>query len=155
MAIKVSTGLRSFVSVSGSLKQALDGGCMVFYEGTEPSTANAGVGSAEAVWTVTVDGDGSTGLTFGNDAGSGSLLKTPSENWCGPTSAGTPNFWRFYGDMDDDGSSNDPDLVRIQGKCGISPTSDIYMTNPVLVDNSDADAKVLDAFSVAVIGLGG
>lgn len=151
MAIKTSTGLRTHLAVTGAVKDALDGGQLMFYEGTEPATADAAV-DGDLLWTVTVDGDG-TGVTFEAAAVDAAAVKTTTETWQGATVAGTPNYWRFIDATEKAGSIGgiSTTYARIQGTCGNTAGSDIYLTTPTLITDTDLDAKVLDAFSVSVL----
>jgi hypothetical protein len=151
MAIKTSTGLRTHLAVTGSIKAAFDGGQVMFYEGTEPATADAAV-AGTLCWTVTVDGDG-TGVTFEAVAVDAACVKETTETWQGATVAGTPNYWRLIGSTEKGGSIGGISTtnVRIQGTCGNTAGSDIYLTTPTLITDTDLDAKVLDAFSVSVL----
>lgn len=147
MSIKTSTGLRTHLMVTGSLKEALDGGFIKFYNGTEPTTANAAV-TGSLLWTVSVDGDG-TGLTFEAATVDAAAVKETTETWCGATTAGTPTYWRFV-EAADTGVLSTTEK-RIQGSCGNTAGVDIFLTNPVLVTDTDLNAKTLDAFSVALL----
>jgi hypothetical protein len=151
MAIKTSTGLRAYLAVTGSVKAALDGGQLMFYQGTEPATADAAV-AGDLRWTVTVGGDG-TGITFESAAVGVAAVKKTTEAWQGATVAGTPNYWRFIGATEKAGSIGGISTVfaRIQGTCGNTASSDIYLATPTLSTDTDLDAKVLDAFSVEVL----
>ena len=151
MTIKVSTGLRNILAVTSSLKTALDNGQLMFYNGTEPATADAAV-AGSLLWTVTKDGDG-TGITFEAAAVDGAAVKKATETWQGATVAGTPTYWRFISATEKAGTIGElsTTLARIQGSCGNSAGVNIYLTNPILLTDTDLDAKVLDAFSVAVL----
>lgn len=151
MTIKTSTGLRTHLAVTGSIKAAFDGGQLMFYEGTEPATADAAV-AGTLCWTVTVDGDG-TGVTFESAAVDTAAVKETTETWQGATVAGTPNYWRLIGSTEKAGSIGGISTTnaRIQGTCGNTASSDIYLTTPTLITDTDLDAKVLDAFSVSVL----
>ena len=151
MTIKTSTGLRGSLAVTGSIKDIFDGGQLMFYQGTEPATADAAV-AGSLLWTVTVDGDG-TGVTFEAAAVDGAAVKTVAETWCGATSAGTPNYWRFIGATEKAGSIGGISTTnpRIQGSCGNTAGVDVYLTNPVLTTDASLDAKTLNAFSVSVL----
>lgn len=151
MTIKASTGLRDSLAVTGSIKDIFDGGQLMFYEGTEPATADAAV-AGDCLWIVTVDG-GATGLTFEAAAVNSAAVKTTAETWCGATTAGTPNYWRFIGATEKAGSigGESTSLPRIQGSCGNTAGVDVYLTNPVLTTDASLDAKTLNAFSVSVL----
>lgn len=147
MTIKTSTGLRKHLAVTGSVKNALDGGLIKFYNGAIPATADAAA-TGDNLWVVSLGGDG-TGLVFDATAVDSAAVKPSAATWQGPTSAGTPTYWRFVAAADD--GSSDPTSRRIQGSCGNTAGSDIYLTNPVLTTDSDVDAKVLDDFSVLIL----
>lgn len=151
MTIKASTGLRTYLAVTGSIKGALDGGQLMFYEGTEPTSANDAV-AGSLRWTVTVDGGG-TGITFESAAVDGAAVKETTETWSGATTAGTPNYWRFIGATEKAGSIGGSSTTnpRIQGTCGNTAGVDIYLTTPTLTTDAALDAKTLDAFSVSVL----
>jgi hypothetical protein len=147
MAIKISTGLRSGLAVTGSIKSILDDGFLKFYEGTEPATADAAV-AGTLLWTCSEDGDG-TGLTFEAAAVAGAAVKATAETWCGATTAGTPNYWRFVTAADTGVLSTTQE--RIQGTCGNVAGVDIYLTDPVLTTDAALDAKTLNGFSASVL----
>lgn len=151
MTIKTSTGLRDSLAVTGSIKSIFDGSQLMFYQGTEPATADAAV-AGSLLWTVTVDGDG-TGVTFEAAAVDGAAVKTTTETWCGATAAGTPNYWRFITATESGGTPGEESTVlpRIQGSCGNTAGVDVYLTNPVLTTDASLDAKTLNAFSVSVL----
>lgn len=44
--IRLSTGLRNFIADGGSVKKALEDGVMMIYTGTQPTSADTGVGSS-------------------------------------------------------------------------------------------------------------
>ena len=151
MTIKTSTGLRAHLAVTGSVKEAFDGGQLMFYEGTEPTTADAAV-AGSLRWTVTAGGEG-TGVTFESSAVGVAAVKETTETWQGATVAGTPNYWRLIGSTEKGASIGGVSTayVRIQGNCGNAASSDIYLTTPTLTTDTDPDAKVLDSFSVEVL----
>jgi hypothetical protein len=151
MAVKTSSGLRTHFAVTGSVKAAFDGGQLMFYEGTEPATADAAV-AGTLCWTVTVGGAG-TGVTFEAVAVDTACVKETTETWQGATVAGTPNYWRLIGATEKAGTIGGISTTnaRIQGTCGNLATSDIFLTTPVLITDTDLDAKILDAFSVSVL----
>ena len=151
MTIKTSTGLRDSLAVTGSIKSIFDGGQLMFYQGTEPATANAAV-AGSLLWAVTVDGDG-TGVTFEAEAVDGAAVKTTTEIWCGATAAGTPSYWRLITAAESEATPGgvSTEFPRIQGSCGNTAGVDVYLTNPVLTTNASLDAKTLNAFSVSVL----
>lgn len=146
MAVKTSTGLAAFLAVSGSLKDAFDGGLIKVFNGTPPSSADdAEVG--DLLWTISLGGDG-TGLVFDATPVGRALVKPAAAAWQGPTTAGTPTYYRLVADGDSgEGSVSEP---RVQGSVGAVPGVDLYMTNPTLVTNANVNAKILLAYSLAL-----
>ena len=56
MTIKTSTGLREHLAVTGSVKNALDGGLIKFYNGAIPATADDAA-TGDNLWVVAVGGN--------------------------------------------------------------------------------------------------
>lgn len=146
MAIKTSTGLAAYLAVTGSMKEAFDGGFIKVYSGSEPATADAAV-TGSLLWTISVDGDG-TGLTFDATAVDRALVKVDADTWGGATTAGTCGYWRLS-DASDAGilSTTEP---RIQGTCGMTAGADMYMSNTTLTTDVALLAKTLAAFSISL-----
>jgi len=95
MAIRISNALRTAVMVTGSAKSRLDGGFLYFFSGTQPNSAeDAAVGTLLAV--VSIDGAGTTGLTFTTGDNPGEMKKTVAEAWQATGLAdGSARWWRF------------------------------------------------------------
>ncbi len=146
MAIKSSTGLAAHLMVTGSAKSAFDGGFIKVYSGTEPTTADAAV-TGTLLWTISIDGDG-TGLEFASSAVGRSLMPFEGDVWGGATTAGTAGYWRLVAAGDDGTLSTSQ--KRIQGTCGMTAGSDLYMSNTTLTTDAGLLAKTLAAFSVAL-----
>lgn len=146
MAIKTSTGLAAHLMVTGSAKAAFDSGFIKVYSGTEPATADAAV-TGTLLWTISKDGDG-TGLTFDATASGRAMIKTAAHVWSGATTAGTAGYWRLVASTDDGTLSTSQ--KRIQGNCGSTAGSDLYMTSTTLTTNASLTAKSLAAFSVTL-----
>ena len=128
--IKLSTGLRIALAVTGSLKSALDGGFVRIYSGAVPASADAALGGATLLNETSVGGDG-TPLTFESAAPFGVLKKAVAENWTGNNlGGGTPTFFRYVldGDIGDASSS----AVRFQGTAG-PLGSDMFISTLPLV----------------------
>lgn len=145
--IKSSTGLRSHLAVTGSIKSGLDGGTIKFYDGAEPATADAAA-TGTLLWTVSLNGAG-TGLTFDPAPVNGSAVKPSAATWAGATTAGTPTYWRFVAAGDTGALSTTE--KRVQGNCGNFAGADIYLSNPTLVTSASPTAKALEAFAAAVL----
>ncbi len=146
MAIKSSTGLAAHLMVTGSAKAAFDLGFIKAYSGDEPATADAAV-TGTLLWTISKDGDG-TGLTFEAAAVGRALVKVAADTWGGATTAGTAGYWRLVAAGDDGTLSTSQ--KRIQGTCGMTAGSDLYMSNTTLTTDAGLLAKTLAAFSVAL-----
>ncbi len=146
MSVKTSTGLSAYLAVTGSLKDAFDGGLIKVFDGMPPSSPDdAEVGTL--LWTISVDGDG-TGLTFDPTPVGRALVKPAAATWQGATAAGTPTYYRLVAAGDTGaGSTTQP---RVQGSVGAVPGVDLYMTNPTLVTNANLNAKVLLSYSLSL-----
>jgi hypothetical protein len=129
--IKLSTGLRQALAISGSLKATLDGGLVQIYSGAIPASADAALGSAVLLNEISVGGDG-TPVTFEAAAPGGILVKNVAETWVGTNEAdGTPTFFRYVknGDAGDASAS----AVRFQGTAG-PLGSDMFIATLPLVN---------------------
>lgn len=114
---KISTGLRNYILATGSLSAGLTLGFINIYAGTEPLTADASIGAATLLCTVSVDG-GATGLTFEAVPAAGVLSKSTTEAWKGTNAAtGTASFYRFVAPGDTGVESTTE--RRAQGTVGI------------------------------------
>lgn len=114
--IKLSTKLREDIAVGGSLKALLDGGLVHVYSGPVPASADAALGAAVLLNTLSAGGAG-TPVTFNAAAPGGVLSKTTAENWTGNIIAGgTPTFFRYVLAADDGSAS--VTARRIQGTAG-------------------------------------
>jgi hypothetical protein len=144
MTIKVSTGLRNAMLASSSVKGSLDNGFVKIYAGTVPATADAALGSATLLCTVSVGGSG-TGLTFASSAASGIITKATAETWSGTNVAtGTATFYRHVASTDTGVLSTTE--ARIQGNIATAG-SDMNLTSTSLVNGA---VQVLDYYSVAL-----
>ena len=123
---KFSTGLRNGMLSGLSLKAALDGGSLRLFSGPVPATADAAE-TGTVLMSLTVGGNGTTGLTFGS-AADGVISKSEAEVWA--TSAvdtsGTISYFRFVSSTDSGGDSTTE--ARIQGTAGIVGT-DLVLTS--------------------------
>jgi len=126
---KFSTGLRNEMLAGQSLKDALDGGLLHIYSGTEPATADDGVGSATPILTLSVDGTGG-GLHFAATATDGALPKDSSEVWKGEIQTTDSVSWFRFVAPGDTGAASTTE-ARIQGSIGVAGT-DMLMANTTL-----------------------
>lgn len=144
MALKVSTGLRNAMLVTGSFKNQMDLCSLKIYAGTVPASADAALGSATLLCTVTNDAT-ATGLTFEASATDGILSKTVSEIWRGVNSAGgVATFYRLETSSDDGSLSTT--LQRIQGSVAVSG-ADLNLSNTTLVN---AASQTIDHYTIAI-----
>lgn len=131
--IKLSTGLRVALAITGSLKETLDGGFLRLYSGTVPASADAALGGAVLLNEISAGGTG-TPLTFEATAPAGVLSKSIAENWTGNNVLdGTPTFFRYVlsGDAGDASTS----AVRFQGTAG-PLGSDMFISSLPLVSGA-------------------
>lgn len=142
--MKRSTGFRDYVLASGSVKQALDGKVITFYGGTVPASADAALGSAVPLCTITVDGAGGT-LNMATAPAGGQLPKSSSQVWRGDiTTAGTATFFRHHA-LGDDGSLSTA-AVRLQGTVGLVGT-DIEVSDVIF---TPGDERKINYYVVAI-----
>ena len=146
MPVKTSTGLAAHLAVTGSLKDAFDGGLIRVYDGTPPASADDAV-AGNLLWTISVDGDG-TGLTFDSSPVGRALVKPSAAVWGGATVAGTPTYYRLVAAGDTGAASTSQ--ARVQGTVGAVAGVDLFMTNPTLTTNSNLLAKILIGYSLTL-----
>jgi hypothetical protein len=144
MTVKFSTGLRNDMLVTDSFKGLMDDSHLLIYAGTEPATADAAIGGATLLCTVSDDATGD-GLTFAAAAAAGVLTKTVSQIWRGVNVAtGTAAFYRIQGQADDGSSSTTN--PRIQGNVGLAG-ADLNLSSVSLVS---AASQTIDNYTVAL-----
>lgn len=142
--IKLSTAVRQAIAVGSSLKAALDNGLIKIYSGAVPASADAALGGATLLCTISAGGTG-TPLTFAATAPGGVLSKAAAENWTGNNVAGgTPTFFR-YALAADDGSAS-ATAMRIQGTAG-ALGSDMFISTLPMVN---AAPQSFQLFQLAV-----
>lgn len=141
---KLSTGLRNHLLATGSIKAALDGGVIRIYSGTEPATADAAIGSAQLLVTISKDGTGA-GLTLATSATNGIITKNTTEVWRGSVSAtGTASFFRFSAISDTGGASSTE--KRLQGTVG-TMLADLLVSNDTFTSGS---SRQIEVFNIAL-----
>lgn len=145
MAIKTSTGLRDYLLATGAFKTGMDGGFLKLYGGTVPSTADAALGGATLLCTLTESGDTITGLTFDSPAVSGVLSKAAAEVWSGLNVAtDTVTFYRFVTPSDDGTLSTTQ--RRVQGTVGLV-NADLIISDTGLTSGAP---QLIDGYVVAL-----
>lgn len=133
MAIKLSTGFRQGIAITGSLKELLDNGLIRIYSGAVPASADAALGAATLLNEISAGGTG-TPVTWEETAPGGVLSKSAAENWTGNNLAGgTPTFFRYV--LSADAGDASTTAVRIQGTAG-PLGSDMYISTLPLVSGA-------------------
>lgn len=118
MAMKISTGLAKAMLDTGSLKANLTGMKLNIYSGTEPATADASIGSAVLLVTIS-DAGGANPLSFEASAVGNVIEKASTQVWNGTNVAsGTASFCRLVLASDTGGSSASE--IRVQGDVGVA-----------------------------------
>lgn len=142
-----STGLRNDLLTTGDFKTLMDSGQVKIYSGTVPANADVALpGDATLMYTLTVDDDGSTLLTFDNTPIDGVIQKTASESWEGlAAAAGDMSYYRYFVPADT-GATASTTAKRIQGTVGTA-FADLIVENVTKALN---DPLVLDYFAVAI-----
>lgn len=119
MSLEFSTGLKTYLLVTGSLKAALDGTCIRQYSGPIPDTADSAIGGSNTLLKEITVGGAGTGITFESTPVGNALVKKVSETWTGVNLAsGTATFYRQCSLTDAGGASTTE--RRIQGTIGVS-----------------------------------
>lgn len=139
----VSTGLRSKLMDTGSLKSILAGGLIKIYAGTAPLTADAAA-TGTLLCTVSLNATG-TGINFDTTAASGVLSKAPAETWSGVNAAtGTATHFRHVAAGDDGTASTTQ--ARIQGTIS-TVAADLNLSSTSLVSGA---TQTIDYYSVTL-----
>ena len=144
MSAKASTGLRNGMLDSGSLKSQLDAGFIKLYNGTVPATADAAIGGATLLCTLSINSTG-VGINFDTTATGDVLSKAPGEIWSGTNAAsGTATFYRHVAAADDGTlSTTSP---RLQGTIAVAG-ADMNLSSVALVNGA---TQTLAYYSVTI-----
>jgi hypothetical protein len=139
MAFRLTTGLRQAMLGVSTLKEAMNGGKMEIYTGSQPSSADA-VETAGAVKLAVISSTCGTGvddgLQFGTAASGVLPLTTPA--WQGVILAsGVAGWFRFYGP---DGSGTgchgtSSTAIRFDGAIGVAG-ADLNLSHTSLTQDS-------------------
>lgn len=145
MAAKLSTGLRNYLAVTGSLKAALETCVLKIFSGTEPATADTALSGNTLLCEVSTSGTVDDPLNFEASASAGVLLKLAAETWQGVNAAtGTAAFFRFETPADAGGASTT--LVRLQGTVALAG-GDLNLSSLSL---TSAATQTVDNFAITV-----
>lgn len=118
MGMKISTGLAKAMLDTGSFKASLNGMKLKIYSGTEPASADASIGSAVLLCTIS-DAGGAGALSFEAAAVGNVLEKLSSQVWSGTNVAsGTASFCRL--ELASDTGATSSSEVRVQGDVGVA-----------------------------------
>lgn len=125
-----STGFRDKLWTQDSGRNLLTGGYVRIYGGAVPANADASIGSAILLCTISTNGAG-TGLLFNATAFDGSLDKDPASPWYGTIGVtGTASFWRF--ELAGDSNLLSTTEARIQGVASTSNGSLLLSTTALV-----------------------
>ena len=144
MAMKISTGLAKAMLDTGSFRSNLTGMKLKIYSGTEPVTADAALGSAVLLVTIS-DAGGAGALTFEAAAVANVLEKTAAQTWSGTNVAsGTASFCRL--ELASDTGAASSTEIRVQGDVGIAGK----FLNLSSVSLTAAAVQVVDYLSITM-----
>lgn len=131
MTVKISTGLRNKMLDTGSFKSIFAASFIKIYAGTVPADADAAIGGATLLCTISIAGAG-TGVNMDTASVAGVLSKAPAEVWSGINGAsGTATFYRHVAAGDTGASSTTE--ARTQGTVG-TVGADFNMASTALVN---------------------
>ena len=144
MTLRLSTGLRTQLLSTGSLKSIFAAGFLKIYSGTEPTSADDAV-TGTLLCTISIS-SGGTGVNFDTAAVAGVLSKAPAEAWSGVNAAsGTAGYFRHVA-VGDTGalSTTQP---RLQGAVAVVGGQ---LNVPSLSLTATATLGPVDYYSVAL-----
>jgi hypothetical protein len=147
MTIRVSTGARNAMLGNGTnlgLRAALAAGFLYLYSGTQPATADAGA-TGTLLGKVTVNDDGTTGLTFDAAAG-GVLSKAAAEAWKFHGLADGTIGWFRFSDSADTPTASSATAKRVDGLVGTAG-ADANMSNTAVLT---AAVSTIDSFALTL-----
>lgn len=147
MSIRISDALRNHMldgGAGGGIKNALNLGFINIYTGSQPSSANTGA-TGTLLGTVSVNGDGVTGLSF--DAASGGVIaKAAAQAWkFVGLAAGVAGWFRFY-EAGGTPANTDPTEARLDGAVGVSG-AELNLSNVTI---AISQVNTVDAFTVTM-----
>lgn len=144
MSAKISTGLRDYMLITGSLKAGIDGGVINIYSGTAPATADAALSGNVLLAVISNDAAG-TGITMETPSIAGVLSKAAAEIWRGLIIvSGTASFYRFVG-LTDDGLLSTTQR-RVQGSIAVVG-GDLNFSSIAFVSTN---YKSIDSYNIAL-----
>lgn len=121
MSLRLSDAMRNKMlngGTGGGVKEGLNAGFINIYTGSQPASANTGA-TGTLLGTVTVNGDGVTGLGF-DAAAAGVISKAAAQAWkFTGLAAGIAGWYRFYA-PGDTVTATDATKPRVDGAVGTS-----------------------------------
>lgn len=140
----LNTALKNWIlyggsGVGGSLSGAMNGGKLYIFGGPIPASADVAATNAPLLLTITNNGDGTTGLTFGG-VSNGIVSKTGTETWkclAANITTGTAAFYRFCGPADTATTAAGTPALCIQGTVGTDSSYDLTVATVGLSNSSD------------------
>lgn len=144
MGMKISTGLAKAMLDTGSFKSNLTGMKLKIYSGTEPATADAALGAAVLLVTIS-DAGGVDPLEFEASAVANVIEKLSSQTWSGTNAAsGTASFCRL--ELASDTGAASSSEIRVQGDVGVAGK----FLNLSSVSLTAAAVQVVDYLSITM-----
>lgn len=144
MSMMISTALAKAILDTGSFRGSLAGMKLKIYGGAVPDSADAALGAATLLSTITVDGAG-TALSFETNAVGNTLQKNSGETWQGTNVAtGTATFCRF--ELASDTGAASTTEVRLQGDVGVAGRF-INISSTLLTSGA---VQSIDNFAIAL-----
>lgn len=133
MTIRLSTGMVASMLNGGAgngVKAGLALGFIDIYQGSQPADADTGSAGSLKLGTVTVNGDGSTGVTF-DATTTTTISKAAAETWkFTGLAAGVAGWFRFY-QAGGSPTATSTTEKRIDGSIGTSG-ADMNITNTTI-----------------------
>ena len=147
MSIRLTVGTRNKLldgGATGGIKNAFNLGFINIYTGSQPNAASVGA-TGTLLGTVTVNGDGTTGIGF-DAAAAGVIAKAAGQTWkFTALAAGIPGWFRLYA-AGGTPSTTDDTQSRIDGAIG-SSGSDLNLTTLVV---QIGQVNAVDSFTITM-----
>lgn len=149
MTVRLSTGMRNKILDGGSgggVAGALTSGFIYIYPGTQPTTPDTGA-TGTLLGKVTVNGDGTTGLSF--DASSAGVLpKAAAQTWRFTGLADGQAAWFRFSAASDTPTATSSSAARIDGTIGTAG-ADLNIANTNIVTGA---VSTVDNFTITMPG---
>lgn len=147
MSLRLSDALRNKLldgGAAGGIKNGLNLGFINIYTGAQPASANTGA-TGTLLGTVSVNGDGVTGLGF-DAAANGVISKAVAQAWkFTGLAAGVAGWFRFY-EAGDTPTNTDATKSRLDGAVGTSG-AELNLSNVTI---AIGQVNTVDAFTVTM-----